>query len=150
MGFLGEHEIRLDDKGRARIPSSLKDKLSPKANNKFVVTRGFENCLLLYPYDVWETVTEELKKLNTFVKENRDFLRRFMGGATELTMDGNDRVNLPNHLLDYANIKKEIILAPQNDKYEIWDKKTYDDLMNSDNGSSYEELAERVMGKINR
>lgn len=146
VGFLGEHEIKLDDKGRARVPSGLKENLSPAAKNQFVVVRGFENCLMLYPMDVWEQVRAKVDKLNTFVKSNREFVRRFYAGASTLEMDSNDRINIPKQLLEYAGITKEIIITPHKNLFEIWDKKKYNDMMNADNGESYESLAEHVMG----
>ena len=110
VGFLGEHEIKLDDKGRARIPAGLKENLSPAAKNQFVVVRGFESCLMLYPLDVWESVRAKVDTLNTFIKSNREFVRRFYAGATALEMDSNDRINLPKQLLEFAGITKEIII----------------------------------------
>lgn len=146
MGFLGEHEIKIDEKGRVRIPTSLKEQLSPKAHNKFVVNRGFENCLMLYPFDVWEAVRAKVDKLNTFKKKEREFVRRFYSGATQMEMDANDRINLPKQLIEFAGINKEIIITPHKNLFEIWDKKKYTDLMNGDSGESYEDLAEDVMG----
>ena len=149
MGFLGEHEVKLDDKGRARVPAGLKESLAPSAKNQFVVVRGFENCLMLYPLNVWEQVKTQVDKLNTFKKSNREFVRRFYAGASTLEMDSSDRINIPKHLLEFAGITKEIIITPHKNLYEIWDKKRYNDLMSADTGESYETLAEQVMGNTN-
>lgn len=146
MAFLGEIVIKLDDKGRMRIPTALKEDISDKAANRFVVNRGFENCLTLYPYDVWEVVKSKVDKLNTFNREKREFVRKFYSGATICTLDGSDRINIPNQLLDFAGMKKDIILTPVKDYYELWDQKKYNDLISQADSSSFEELAERVMG----
>lgn len=146
MAFLGEIVIKLDDKGRMRIPTALKESMSDKAAHRFVVNRGFENCLTLYPYDVWEVVKAKVDKLNTFNREKREFVRKFYSGATICTLDGSDRINIPNQLLDFASMKKDIILTPVKDYYELWDQKKYNDMISQADSSSFEELAERVMG----
>lgn len=146
MAFLGEIVIKLDDKGRMRIPTALKEAMSDKAAHLFVVNRGFENCLTLYPYDVWEVVKSKVDKLNTFNREKREFVRKFYSGATICALDGSDRINIPNQLLDFAGMKKDIILTPVKDYYELWDQKKYNDMISQADSSSFEELAERVMG----
>ncbi|MCE2961771.1 MAG: division/cell wall cluster transcriptional repressor MraZ [Chitinophagales bacterium] len=146
MAFLGEIVIKLDDKGRMRIPTALKEAMSDKAAHRFVVNRGFENCLTLYPYDVWEVVKAKVDKLNTFNREKREFVRKFYSGATICALDGSDRINIPNQLLDFAGMKKDIILTPVKDYYELWDQKKYNDMISQADSSSFEELAERVMG----
>ncbi len=147
MAFLGEIVIKLDDKGRMRVPTALKEAMSETAGQRLVVNRGFENCLTLYPYDVWEGVKSGVDRLNTFNKENREFVRRFYSGATICTLDGSDRINIPNQLLEFADITKEMLLTPVKNYFELWDVKKYNAMMNAEDGSSFEDLAERVMGK---
>ncbi len=146
MAFLGEIVIKLDDKGRMRIPTALKEAMSDKAGHRFVVNRGFENCLTLYPYDVWENVKSGVDKLNTFKKAEREFVRIFYSGATVCSLDGSDRINIPNQLIDFAGMTKDIILTPVKNYYELWDVTKYNAMMQAEDGSSFEDLAERVMG----
>lgn len=146
MAFLGEIVIKLDDKGRMRIPTALKEAMSDSAAHRFVVNRGFENCLTLYPYDVWEVVKAKVDKLNTFNREKREFVRKFYSGATICSLDASDRINIPNQLLEFADMKKDIILTPVKDYYELWDQKKYNGMISLSDSSSFEELAERVMG----
>ncbi|MFY7861705.1 MAG: division/cell wall cluster transcriptional repressor MraZ [Chitinophagales bacterium] len=146
MSFLGEIAIKLDDKGRMRVPTALKESMAESAAHRFVVNRGFENCLTLYPYDVWELVRADVDKLNTFNKENREFVRRFYSGATVCSLDGSDRINIPKQLLEFADMKKDILLTPVKNYFELWDEKKYNSIMDSNDGSSFEDLAERVMG----
>jgi MraZ protein len=113
------------------------------------VNRGFENCLTLYPYDVWGTVKAKIDTLNTFNKEQREFVRIFYSGATELVLDTGDRINISKQLLEYAGITKEVVLTPVKNYYEIWDSKTYNERMAKLNSASFEELAEKVMGNFN-
>jgi len=148
MAFLGESIIKIDDKGRVRIPTALKEGLSPKAQNKFVINRGFENCLNLYPFDVWENVKASVDSLNTFNRENREFVRRFYSGATELTLDASDRVNISKQLLSFAGMSKEIVLTPVKNYFELWDLQKYNEWLSKDDSGSFEDLADRVMGSL--
>jgi len=144
-GFLGEHDCRLDAKGRIRLPGALKRQLQPAAAGRFVINRGFEKCLVLYPYDEWEKISQRVNKLNTFERKKRLFVRYFYRGATELALDANDRLNIPNHLLKYAEIGKELFLASRQNVIEIWNKEHYEEQLAMDS-DAFADLAEEVMG----
>lgn len=144
-GFLGEYPVTIDAKGRLKIPTSLKKQLDPAIKGRFIINRGFEKCLVLYPFDEWEKITARVNKLNTFKKEHRDFVRIFYRGATELVIDGADRILLPKHLLEFAGIKADALLAARNAVIEMWNPKTYDGQMKVDS-DQFADLAERVMG----
>jgi MraZ protein len=147
MGFLGEHEVKIDAKGRLRIPSSIKEQLSPAAKGRFVVNRGFEQCLEIYPFDVWEKVRARLNKLNQFKKKDRAFIRAFLRGATELVIDSADRINLPNHLLDFAGITTDAIITPGKNTLELWNKDNYEKELDI-NSDDFADLAEDVLGDL--
>lgn len=147
MGFLGEYEIKIDSKGRLRIPAGLKKQMSPEACNRFVVNRGFEKALEIYPFDIWEKTRAKVEKLNHFNKKNRRFIRAFLGGATELVLDSADRINIPKHLLEYADIKGEAIITPGKHTLELWNKKRYEAELDLDS-DDFADLAENVLGDI--
>jgi len=144
-GFLGEYELTVDAKGRVKLPAALKKQIDPAIQGRFVVNRGFEKCLVLYPFNEWEAVSAKVNKLNRFVKKNREFIRYFFRGATEVVLDGADRLNLPNHLLQYADVKKELLMAANNNLIEIWNRQRYAELMAIDS-DDFADLAEQVMG----
>ena len=96
--FIGEFECKLDAKGRLMLPSSLRKQLDPAAQERFVMNRGFEKCLVLYPKNDWEYISAEVNKLNQYVKKNREFIRYFYRGATELGLDGTGRMLFPKRL----------------------------------------------------
>jgi len=147
MSFLGEYEIKIDSKGRMRLPAGIKKQLNPTANGRFVINRGFESTLQIYPFDVWEKTRAKVEKLNTFNKQNRKFVRAFLAGATELVLDSSDRINIPKHLLKYADIQSEAILTPGKHTLELWNKKRYEAEMDFDS-DDFADLAESVLGDI--
>jgi MraZ protein len=144
-GFLGEFSCAIDNKNRLRVPAALLKQLLPADMGRFVVNRGFEKCLVLYPISEWDRVFARINQLNTFKKENREFKRSFLRGATELTLDTAERVLIPRQLMEYADIENEVILAANGSIIEIWNPKVYDAMLSEDS-DKYSDLAERVMG----
>ena len=143
--FLGEFECRLDTKLRIALPSALKKQLSPQANNRFVINRGFEKHLVLYPYHEWEKVTAEFRRLNLYIKKNREFVRYFHRGATELTLDNSGRLLLPKRLLTYAGVKESVVLLAYANRIECWDSELYEALLDQE-PEDFAQLAEEIMG----
>ena len=145
--LLGEFECKIDAKGRMRLPTSLVKQLDTKGAHTFVINRGVEKCLMMYPKDVWDVLSAKVKRLNQYVRKNREFVRYFYKGATELNADGSDRVLLPKRLLDFAGIGKEAILFAIDDRIEVWAKDKYDNLMEAE-PENFSDLAEEVMGDM--
>ena len=143
--LLGEFECSLDSKARIALPVALRKQLPVEAEGRFVVNRGFEQHLVLYPLHEWRRVTAELNRLNLFVKKNREFVRYFHRGATELELDGSGRLLLPRRLLDYAGIRDTVILLAYANRIECWDAVLYEHLL-SDEPADFARLAEEIMG----
>ena len=148
MGHLiGEYECRLDSKGRFVLPAGLKKQLMPGDQERFVVNRGFEKNLTLYPDSEWTKISREVNALNLYNKKNREFVRYFFRGATELSTDAANRMLLPKSLLDYAGIDKDIVLFAYGQRIEIWARDVYENMMRNE-PEDFSSLAEEVMGKI--
>lgn len=144
--LLGEYDCKIDAKGRMRLPSGLIGQLGEGTNLNFVINRGFEKCLMLYPEPVWEKITTEINQLNLYNKKNRDFVRYFYRGAHKVAMDSADRILITKRLLEYAAIEKDLILSAYNDRIEIWAKDQYDSMLD-DEPDDFSDLAEDVLGK---
>jgi MraZ protein len=144
--LIGEYECKVDAKGRFLLPAGLKKQLPPEVQDKFILNRGFENCLVLYPQNVWKVISDEVNQLNLYNKKNREFVRYFYRGATELMLDSVSRLLLPKQLIEYAGIDKEIVLFAFSDRVEIWSKIAYDRLHKNE-PEDFSSLAEEVMGK---
>ncbi|MCB0835334.1 MAG: division/cell wall cluster transcriptional repressor MraZ [Bacteroidetes bacterium] len=143
--LIGEYNCKLDDKGRFLMPAGLRKQLPEDEQTEFVINRGLDECLVLYPISVWEKELERIQSRNQYLKKNRAFTRMFLNGATNITLDGNARVNIPKRLQEHAKLSKEIVLVAQIDKVEIWDQETFDSWMDEP-GFDFDSLAEEVMG----
>jgi len=146
--FLGEFPCTIDAKGRFLFPAALKKQVPAKAKNRFVINRGFEKCLVIYAKHDWDQISAEVNNLNLYIKDNRDFARYFFRGATELELDGTNRLLLPKSLCDSAEIKKDIILFAYSGRIEVWSEKLYYKQMD-EQPRDFVKLAEEVMGKLN-
>jgi MraZ protein len=147
--FLGEYEVTLDAKGRFLLPVGIKKQLPENENEKFVIARGFEKCLTLYPKKNWDPIMAELIKVNDYKAENREFLRYFTMGAAEMELDSAGRLLVPPNLKSYAGLEKDVVLVSVINKIEIWDKSKYQQFFDSFSLEKYSDLAERVMGGRN-
>jgi MraZ protein len=147
IGFLGEYEATLDPKGRFLLPAAVKKQLSEGDNTRFVINRGFEKCLTMYPMTSWEPIFENISKLNDFDPKVREFRRYFLNGAISLELDSAGRLLIPKNLMEHAELDKDIVLVSAVNKIEIWDKNKYQQFFETFSPDAFSKLAEAVMTK---
>jgi MraZ protein len=146
-GFLGEYEATLDPKGRFLLPVGFKKQLPEDGNAQFVIARGFEKCLSLYPIKSWEPIFEAISGLNDFDPKVREFRRYFLNGATQMELDSAGRLLVPQNLKEYAGLEKDIVLVSAVNKIEIWDTKKYKQFFETYSSETFSSLANEVMNK---
>jgi MraZ protein len=147
IGFLGEYEATLDAKGRFLLPAGFKKQLPETGNMRFVINRGFEKCLSLYPIENWEPLFSEISQLNDFDPKVREFRRFFLNGATFVEPDTAGRLLVPPNLKEQAGLEKDIVLVAAVKKIEIWDSNTYKKLFESFSPEAFSGLADEVMNR---
>ncbi|MBU5590801.1 division/cell wall cluster transcriptional repressor MraZ [Clostridium sp. MSJ-4] len=136
--FIGEYQHALDNKNRIIVPSKFRETLG----SKFVITKGLDGCLYIYTIDEWSALEEKLRKLPLTSKDARAFVRFFFSGANELELDKQGRALIPQNLIEYANIKKEIISIGVMSRIEIWSKENWEEYNNSN--IDFDEIAEKM------
>ncbi len=146
-GLVGEFEVKLDDKGRFLFPSGLRKQLPAASQRDFMLNKGFENCLTIYPMTEWERISEKLSKMNLFKPKNRMFYRLFHQGAKSITLDNAGRVLVPASHMERAGLRQEVMLIAYFDRVEIWDKSNYFEMIEG-NITNFAELADEVMGDL--
>lgn len=144
-GFLGEYEATLDPKGRFLLPAGIKKQLSEDEGSHFVINRGFEKCLTIYPMSSWTPLFERISKLNDFDPKVREFRRFFLNGAIATELDSAGRMLIPRNLMEHAGLEKDIVLVSAVNKIEIWSKSTYQQLFDTLSPDAFSELAAQVM-----
>ena len=143
--FLGEFEATLDSKGRFLLPAGFKRQVPEGESTRFVINRGFEKCLSLYPMSSWQPLYDQISTLNDFDPKVREFRRYFLNGATIVEPDAAGRLLIPQNLKDYAGLEKDIVLAAAVNKLEIWDKEKYQKFFESYSPDDFSSLAQSVM-----
>lgn len=147
ISFIGTYDCKADVKGRVMIPVTLKNQMAPVINKGFVIKRSvFQPCLELYPMEEWNLLMEKMNRKNRFKKKNNDFIRRFSAGVKPVEIDGTGRLLIPKNLIAVAGISKEVVLSSAINIIEIWDKDSYEKVL-EDTAENFAELAEEVMGE---
>jgi len=128
------------------LPSVFKKQLSASAQDRFVVRKDvFDKCLVLYPSDEWDRQVKILRsRLNLYKREHSRFLREFFKGTAEILLDGNNRMLIPRRLLELIDVDKEVILAGQDGRIEIWNKGLYEKEGISE--EDFADQAEKLLG----
>ncbi|HDZ14118.1 hypothetical protein LCGC14_0731070 [marine sediment metagenome] len=146
INFIGTYDCKADSKGRIMIPVALKNQMLPISSKGFIIKRSvFQPCLELYPREEWDALMSKVNKKNKFKKKNNDFIRRFSAGVKEVEIDGTGRLLIPKNLVDFANINKEVVLSSAINIIELWDKDSYEKVL-EDTAEDFAALAEEVMG----
>lgn len=140
--FMGEYHHNIDEKNRLIIPSKFRENLG----EKFVITRGIENCLFAYSLEDWNKIVNRLESLPFTKKDARTFIRFFLSGATVAEFDKQGRINLTSPLITYANILKECIIIGAGDRLEIWSNKNWNSFFDSAK-DSMSDIAENLFNE---
>ena len=133
--FIGEYRHTIDQKKRLAIPSKFRAHLGERA----VLTRGIDNCLVLYPFEEWEKLANKLSALPLSKGDARGFSRIMLAGATDVEFDRLGRVLVPDYLKDYAMITKNVVVTGLYNRIEIWDESRW---------KEYQKNAEREIGNM--
>jgi len=115
--LLGEYNHNLDTKGRMAIPAKFRDKLNAGA----IITRGIDNCLFVFANSEWEILAKKLIELPLAQANSRAFVRLMLAGATDVELDSQGRILIPDYLRNYAGLKKEVVVAGLYNRVEVWD-----------------------------
>ncbi len=137
--FMGEYNHTIDAKGRFIIPAKFRETLG----DKFIVTKGLDGCLFVYPKSEWSLFEEKLKVLPLTNKDARQFTRFFLAGAAACEVDKQGRILLPQVLRDFAQLEKEIVLIGVASRVEIWSKINWEQSMSTYN-DDMNEIAEKM------
>ena len=147
ISFTGEYYNSLDQKNRLNIPAKFRKVLDPVNDRTFVLTRGFDQCLVLYPLEDWSQVEAQLRKLSSIRGKHRNFVRSVTRYATAVQYDGQGRIQIPDMLLGYCGIQKEAAVIGMINKIELWDPSTLskqDDREDNVSDKDFDDLANEI------
>ncbi len=143
MNYQGTYYYSVDHKGRIAVPAKFRKVLLPEADSTYVVTKGFDKCLSLYSLDQWMNFADSLAKLPKTKRQSRNVVRWFMANAERVLVDSQGRIKIPQHLLEYAGVKKDAVIIGVYDRMEIWNRKDYEE-----NAGAVEETIEEDLESL--
>jgi len=146
--FIGEYSYSLDTKGRVNIPAKFRQSLSEDNENTFVITRGIDSCIWIYPLTQWKMIENNLRNLSSLSKIHRSFVRNTARYASPSTYDKQGRIILTPSLIEYAGLDKELLIIGMVNKMEIWnpDRLKEVDLENIKiDPAAYDDLADKII-----
>lgn len=119
--FMGSYNYTIDEKGRITIPTKLRSDLG----TEFILTRGLDGCLALYPRKAWDSIISKYKELPN-IQNARNFLRFILSSASACSLDKQGRLSISSSLLQFAEIKKECVIIGVDECLEIWSKEKWE------------------------
>ena len=137
--FVGQYTYSLDQKGRVVVPSKYRQKLG----DSFIITRGLDKCVFIYPMEEWNALSERLEQLPFTKKDVRSFVRMFFSGAVEVSTDSQGRISLPPFLREYAGISKDVVFLGVGNRIELWSKEIWG-VYEKDSSELFEKIAEEI------
>ena len=133
--FIGEYLYSIDEKKRLAIPAKFRKALGKNA----VITRGIDNCLVIYPVQEWKKLATKLESLPSSRIDARGFARIMLAGAVDVALDKLGRILVPDYLKEYAYLKKNVAVLGLSNRIEIWDEQKWQE---------YKNKTEREVGDI--
>ena len=142
--FTGEHECKLDAKGRLVLPSRLKSVLPEASKKSIIVRKGFESNLILYPITEFQNIYTRINSLNEFSSEQRKLKRNLFSGISQVDFDSNGRFLIPKNMISHCEIEKEVILIGVGNIIELWNPMTYKNNLIKDS-KEFSSLAQKYL-----
>jgi MraZ protein len=144
--FIGDYECKVVVKGRIILPMAFIKQMPVDAKDHFVLRKDiFENCLVIYSIEDWNIQLAKIRKrINPYNREHGMFIRNFFKGTAEIMMDSSNRILVPKRLMELIGAERDVVLAGQDGRIEIWDSETYNKIAMS--AEDFAKLAEKLMG----
>ncbi|MFQ6609197.1 MAG: division/cell wall cluster transcriptional repressor MraZ [Fidelibacterota bacterium] len=147
ISFTGEFSYSLDAKGRLSIPAKYRKSLNPENHGILVIVKGFDGELIAYPLIDWLVVEAELNSLNSIKRRNRNFVRNIIRTAAHVQLDSHGRIAIPEALLNYAKIEKDVRIVGMIKRFELWNPSVltqYELETSEDDDKNFEDLANDI------
>jgi MraZ protein len=142
--FMGEYLHSLDKKGRIIMPARFRSELGEKYVESFVITRGFDNCLFVFPINEWKNFENKLKSLPLTDANTRYIIRILYSNATEASLDKQGRMFIPSDLRSKVNIDKDVVITGYFNMIEIWGKEKWDEYVKKETIEPFESIVQKL------
>ena len=147
--YYGEATTVLDDKGRITVPKKFRDTMHERKDAYWYMTRGFNNCLSLFPLDEWRRLQSQLDRYSSMDPESLRFRRMFLGSVAEVSPDGQGRIPVTGPHRERAELRKDVIVVGVGPNLEIWSKERWEEYQSGEDAEGeYEAMARKLLGRL--
>jgi MraZ protein len=144
--FRGVAQLNLDTKGRLAVPARYREALVARCGGRLVITADYDKCLLIYPLPDWEPIQQQLMGFSSLNPKIRDLQRQLIGYAEDIAMDAAGRLLVSAALRDFAGLQKNVVLVGQGNKFELWDKERWEEVLGRGAGFTDGDLPPELEG----
>ena len=144
--FKGEYEHAMDAKGRVAFPAKLRKYINPAVQDRFIIMKGFDQCLYLYPEDKWLEVEEKLNQISSFSTEGRMVKRHLLRNADDIVLDNQNRITLTPKMIELAGIDTKVTFIGAGDRIELWAPEVLDQQTSELSDEAMQLLFEKLLG----
>ncbi len=144
--FRGVAQLNLDTKGRLAVPARYREALVARCGGRLVITADYDKCLLIYPLPDWEPIQQQLMGFSSLNPKIRDLQRQLIGYAEDIEMDAAGRLLVSAALRDFAGLQKNVVLVGQGNKFELWDKERWEEVLGRGAGFTDGDLPPELEG----
>ena len=131
--FRGANSINLDSKGRIAVPAKYRQCITESTASHMIITCDpYDNCLLIFTLEHWETTEADLQSLSNSKPLHRRLKRIMLSHATEVDMDANGRLLIPGVLRERAKLQKDVMLVGHGKTFQLWDETQWHQLVEED------------------
>ena len=127
--FVGEFSHAIDEKNRLVLPAKFRAFITDPEDKKgfFIVASPIpgEHCLRLYTMTGWKQVAAKLREEANKAKDPARYLRFFASRGEFGVLDSQHRLVVPQKLMDYAGLKKDVLMVGNVDWIEVWNVGEY-------------------------
>ena len=122
--FIGNIDAKADVKGRVFVPAVFRKILNEYGEDQLIMRKDiFQDCLILYPYSIWNEELDNLRsRLNKWNEAHQTLYRQFVLDSEKLEMEMNGRILIPKRYLQMVDISSEVRFVGMDNTIEIWSR----------------------------
>ena len=123
--FRGSFVLRVDDRGRVKIPSQYLSILTGQYGKDLYITSLNGDNVLIYPLKVWEDIEQSIEKIKIKPPEIQEYISRTSYWGNESEVDSRGRVLIPPELRKTSQLDCDLRIFGEIDHMVVWNEELF-------------------------
>jgi MraZ protein len=140
MALSGTYTRSLDEKQRLAVPKRICEDFNEPELNHLYIAPGTDKSLVLYSSAGFEKLARKIAKQSSNRVEVRNYKRLFYSRAERVELDAQGRIRIPERLVEFAGLSRDVVLVGVHDHAELWDAAAWDDFLKIQ-GPGFDEIS---------